>query len=91
MHFPLQGHNRPVSPPQFRDFDLPSSSQTRRDEESDFLPSAMLGIIPDYIATSGYEVPFRIEGSGIGRRIPARTEGLNTFPGRHQAGRNQQT
>ena len=91
MHFPLQGHNHPASPPQFRDFNLPTSSQTRQDEESDFRPSAILGIIPDNIATSGYDVPFRIEGHGIGRRIPARTEGLNTFPGRHQVGRNQQS
>jgi hypothetical protein len=91
MHFPLQGHSRPVSPPQFRDFNLPTGSQARPDDGGDFLPSAMLGIIPDSIATSGYEVPFRVEGNGIGRRIPARMEGLNTFPGRHQLGRNQQS
>jgi len=42
----------------------------------------MLGTLPDEIAEQ-YGVPFSVGSSGIGRRrVPARVEGLNTFPGR---------
>ena len=48
----------------------------------------MLATLPDEI-TEQYCVPFRVESNGVGRRrVPARVEGLNTFPGRAaQAGR----
>jgi hypothetical protein len=81
FHFPT--HNQPPSPPQFRDFNLPSV-RTRRPEEID-APSGMLGIIPD--VGGGYDVPFRVERNGFGRRVPSRPEGLNILPGRNQVGR----
>ena len=85
FHFPA--HNQPPSPPQFRDFNLPNL-RTRRPEELQ-IPSGMLGIIPDSIGSSGggYDVPFRIERNGFGRRVPSRHEGLNSLPGRHQLAR----
>jgi hypothetical protein len=85
FHFPA--HKQPPSPPQFRDFNLPSVGTRRPDEI--IAPSGMLGIIPDDIATAGgHNVPFRVERTGFGRRIPTRPEGLNTLPGRHQMARN---
>jgi len=86
LHHPLQTfHNRPPSPPQFRDLNLPSIT-SRRPGELD-APTSLLGVIPD-AAAMGYEVPFRIEQSGLGRRLPARREALNVLPGRHGQGRN---
>jgi len=88
LHHPLQSlHNRPPSPPQFRDLGLPTL-ETRRPEAL-VPPSSVLGTIPDSIA-AGHEVPFRDElGIGLGRRIPQRTEGLEIQPGRHVNGGRQ--
>ena len=84
LHFPLQTHNRPPSPPQFRDLNLPSA-QTRRPEDI-LAPSSVLGVLPD--SHDGYAVPFRTDRNGFGRRIPTHPQPLNTFPGRHQVARN---
>jgi len=87
FHFPLQTHNRPPSPPQFRDFRLPSA-ETRRPEDL-MIPSGLLGMVGDGGGVGTYNVPFRVGGNnrGFGRRVPGRSEGLNPFPGSHQQGR----
>jgi hypothetical protein len=83
LHHPLQTfHNRPPSPPQFRDLNL-LSLQERRGDVVD-VPSGLLGVIPDGVG-GGYDVPFRVGRGGMGRRIPSRSEGLS-IPGRNGQG-----
>jgi hypothetical protein len=86
LHFPLQTHNRPPSPPQFRDLNLPTA-QTRRPDEI-LAPSSVFGVLPDSIDGDRYVVPFRTDRNGFGTRVPPHPQPLNTFPGRHQVARN---
>jgi len=82
IHHPLQTlHHRPPSPPEFRDFRLPTP-QTRRPDQID-MPTGILGTIPTGMLAGTYDVPFRVQSNGMGRRLPARVEGLNSLPARH--------
>lgn len=51
-------------------------------------PSGLMGLLPDDVVR-GYEVPFRGERGGFGRRIPLRSEGLS-IPNRNGQTSRQQ-
>ena len=47
------------------------------------MPTGILGTIPTGMLAGTYDVPFRVQSNGMGRRLPARVEGLNSLPARH--------
>jgi hypothetical protein len=78
LHHPSRAlRNRPLSPPIFRDFDLPAPPVLRPDDL--IAPSSILGVLPNRVARD-YQVPFPPEQSGFGRRVPARLDSLPGFP-----------